>query len=77
MAVSGPGLARICGLLVDGLIVFAKRFSGDFAAYQPLRSQHSPVLAVILCLYFNHGLPPFSILFGRKIYMQLQVLEMV
>ena len=32
-------------------------FSVDFATYQPLRSQHSPV---ILCLDSNHGLPPFS-----------------
>ena len=52
----GPGLVRISGLLVDGLILLAKYFSDDFAAYQPLRSQHNPVIS---CLDFNHGLPPF------------------
>ena len=31
-------------------------FSVDFATYQPLRSQHSPVIS---CLDSNHGLPPF------------------
>ena len=31
-------------------------FSVDFATYQPLRSQDC---AVISCLDFNHGLPPF------------------
>ena len=76
-------------------------FSVDFATYQPLRSQHSPVIS---CLDSNRGLPPFwglsfalpttphpfvstrdttslvqllrfSILFGGKLYKQLQVLE--
>ena len=28
----------------------------DFATYQPLRSQHSPVIS---CLDSNRGLPPF------------------
>ena len=45
----------INSLLVDGLILLAKHFSVDFAAYQPLRSQYSHV---ILCLDFNCGLPP-------------------
>ena len=50
-------MAGISGLLVDGLIMLARHFlSVDFAAYQPLRSQHSPV---ILCMDSNHGLPPF------------------
>ena len=31
-------------------------FSIDFATYQPLRSQHSPVIS---CLDSNRGLPPF------------------
>ena len=31
-------------------------FSVDFATYQPLRSQHSPVIS---CLDSNRGLPPF------------------
>ena len=52
----GSGLARISGLLVDGLIMLTRHFSGDFAIYQPLRSQHSPI---ILCLDSNCGLPPF------------------
>ena len=39
---------------VDGLIMLVRHF--DSATYQPLRSQHSPV---ILCLDSNHGLPPF------------------
>ena len=30
--------------------------SVDCATYQPLRSQHSPVMS---CLIYNHGLPPF------------------
>ena len=97
----GSDSARISGILVDGLIMLARRFSVDFATYQPLRSQHSPV---ILCLDSNRGLPPFwglsfalpatlhpfvstrdttslvqllrfSILFGGKLYKQLQVLE--
>ena len=48
--------ARISGLLVDSLIMLARHLSVDFATYQPLRSQHSPV---ILSLDSNHGLPPF------------------
>ena len=31
-------------------------FSVDFATYQPLRSQHGPVIS---CLGSNRGLPPF------------------
>ena len=50
------GLAKISGLLVDGLILLVKQFSVDFAAYQSLRSQHS---LVISCLDFNCALPPF------------------
>ena len=52
----GPGLTRISGLLVDNLIMLGKRFSVDFDTYQPLTSQHSPV---ILCLDSSRGLPPF------------------
>ena len=52
----GSGLARISGLLVDGLIMLARYFSVDFASYQPLRSQHSPVIS---CLDSDRDLPPF------------------
>ena len=52
----GPGLARISSLLVDGLMLFAKHFTADFAAYQQLRSQISPVTS---CLDISHSLPPF------------------
>ena len=52
----GPRLARTSGLLVDSLIMLARRFSVDFTTYQLLRSQHSPVIS---SLDFNRGLPPF------------------
>ena len=52
----GPGLEKICSLLVDGLLMLARHFSVDFATYQPLRSQHNPVIS---CFESNHGLPPF------------------
>ena len=52
-----PGLARISSLLVDGRIMLIRHFfSVDFATYQPLKSQHNPV---ILRLDSNHRLPPF------------------
>ena len=44
----GSGLARISG--------WPDICSVDFAAYQPLRRQHSPVIS---CLDSNRGLPPF------------------
>ena len=43
-------------VLVDGLIWLARHFLCQFTAYQPLRSQDSPVIP---CLDFNCGLPPF------------------
>ena len=49
----GSGLS---GLLVNGLIMLARDFSVDFATYQSLRSQHSPVIS---CLDSNCGLPSF------------------
>ena len=63
MAVSGlewPGLARISGLLVDGLITLAIQFSVDFAAYQPLRSLSGLQLwsASIFEVYFFPTPPP-------------------
>ena len=42
--------------LVDSLIMLARHFSVDFATYQPLRNQHSPVIS---SLDSNRGLPPF------------------
>ena len=59
MAVSGllKGLAWKESVVYWWMVLakLARHFSVDFATYQPLRSQHSPV---ILCLDSNCGLPP-------------------
>ena len=40
----------------EAVVYWWTAFSVDFATYQPLRSQHSPVIS---CLDSNRGLPPF------------------
>ena len=80
--------------------MFARRFSVDFATYQPLKNQHNPVISSLdsnrglLGLTLANPATPtlhpfvstcdttslvqlliFSILFGGKLYKQLQVLE--
>ena len=53
-----PGLTRISGVLVDGLIRLARHFfSFNFAKYQPLRSQYSPVISCLLCHFEAYLFP--------------------
>ena len=53
----GPGFTRISGTQVDGLIYgWPNILCVVLAVYQPLKSQHSPV---ILCLDFSCGHPSF------------------